>query len=126
MNTQLINEQIKTLLTDSNLPIPNFEQVSRLKNKLGENILHLIVKTNDYTSIKNIIDSAKLLPLDEQVIFFTSRDKKYGYTPLHTYYNYVIDNNLKNKNSIQIMELLMENIPNNIEDYRGNKIQKTT
>lgn len=126
MNTQLINEQIKTLLTDSNLPIPNFEQVSRLKNKLGENILHLIVKTNDYTSIKNIIDSAKLLPLDEQVIFFTSRDKKYGYTPLHTYYNYVIDNNLKNKNSIKIMELLMENIPNNIEDYRGNKIQKIT
>ena len=124
MNTQLINEQIKILLPDSNSPISDFEQVSRLKNKLGENLLHLIVKTNDYASIKNIIDSTKLLPLDKQVIFFTSKDIKHGYTPLHTYYNYVIDNNLKNNNSNKIMMLLMENIPNNIEDYRGNKIQK--
>jgi len=124
MNNYLINEKIKTLLPDPNSSIPDFKQVSRLKNKLGENLLHLIVKTNDYTSIKNVIDSTKLLPLDEQVIFFTSRDKKYGYTPLHTYYNFVIDNNLKNSNSNKIMELLMDNIPNNIEDYRGNKIEK--
>jgi hypothetical protein len=132
MTETLLNNQINILFKDNNMPISNdyinnfdFDIVSRLKTKSGENLLHLIVKTNNYDAIKKVLDLTKLLPKDLEVMFFTTQDKKYGYTPLHTYYNYAIKNNINNLDSNKIMTLLMEYMNSNvknIEDYRGNKI----
>jgi hypothetical protein len=132
MTDTLINNQINILFINNNIPVSNdyinnfdFDIVSRLKTKSGENLLHLIVKTNNYDAIKKVLDLTKLLPKDLEVMFFTTQDKKYGYTPLHTYYNYAIKNNINNLDSNKIMNLLMEYMNSNvknIEDYRGNKI----
>jgi hypothetical protein len=132
MTDTLLNNQINILFKDNNMTISNdyinnfdFDIVSRLKTKSGENLLHLIVKTNNYDAIKKVLDLTKLLPKDLEVMFFTTQDKKYGYTPLHTYYNYAIKNNINNLDSNKIMNLLMEYMnqsAGNIEDYRGNKI----
>ena len=126
MTDTILNNEINTLFKENDMPISNdyinnfdFDIVSRLKTKNGENLLHLILKTNNYNAIKKVLDLTKLLPKDSQVIFFTTQDKKYGYTPLHTYYNYAINNNINYLDSNKIMKLLP---PNNIEYYRGNKI----
>jgi len=126
MTDTILNNEINTLFKENNMPVSNdyinnfdYDIVLRLKTRNGENLLHLIVKTNNYNAIKKVLDLTKLLPKDLQVIFFETQDKKYGYTPLHTYYNYAINNNINYLDSNKIMELLPIN---NIEDYRGNKI----
>jgi len=124
INILLIENDLKPL-NISNINLIDFDLLQRLRTKNGENILHLIVKTNDYNKIKYVIDSIKKFPINEQVIFFTTQDKKYGYTALHVFYNnFSIQNDTNNiRNINNIMNLLYNEI-GPIEDFRGNFIKQ--